>query len=88
MLKTYKARLKNDHLEWLENPPPASERELLVDVSIAAVVPLSPQGKSTAGAIAALEELAQMGGLGDIIPDPVAWQREIRKDRVLPGREE
>jgi len=22
------------------------------------------------------------------IPDPVAWQREIRKDRSLPGREE
>ncbi len=22
------------------------------------------------------------------IPDPVAWQREIRRDRPLPGREE
>jgi hypothetical protein len=28
-----------------------------------------------------------MGGLKDVIPDPVAWQREIRENVVLPGRE-
>lgn len=33
------------------------------------------------------EELRKLGGLKDIIPDPVAWQREQRKDRPLPGRE-
>ena len=89
MLKTYKACLKNDRLEWLETPPPVSDRELLVDVSIslADAEPPAPQ-KSGARAMAALEELAKMGGLEHIIPDPVAWQREIRKDRVLPGREE
>ncbi len=35
--------------------------------------------------LAAMERLAARGGLG--IEDPVAWQREIRKDRPLPGRE-
>jgi hypothetical protein len=35
---------------------------------------------------AALKEIADRGGLG--IEDPSEWQREIRKDRPLPGRED
>jgi hypothetical protein len=35
----------------------------------------------------ALKELRKLGGLSHVIPDPVAWQREQRKERVLPGRE-
>lgn len=34
-----------------------------------------------------LRKLASRGGLGGI-PDPVRWQREIRQDRTLPGRNE
>ena len=36
---------------------------------------------------AALQRLRELGGLRDAIPDPVAWQQEIRKDRPLPGRD-
>jgi len=36
---------------------------------------------------AALEALREAGGLSDVIPDPCAWQREIRKDRKLPDLE-
>jgi hypothetical protein len=36
---------------------------------------------------AAYAELRMLGGLSDVIPDPVAWQRETRADRDLPGRE-
>lgn len=36
--------------------------------------------------VEALEQLAAMGGIQSI-PDPVAWQKEQRKDRPLPGRE-
>ena len=35
----------------------------------------------------AFETLAESGTLADIT-DPVEWQRQIRKDRPLPGREE
>ncbi len=35
----------------------------------------------------ALEKLVEARPFGDIA-DPVAWQREIRKDRPLPGRED
>ncbi len=34
----------------------------------------------------ALRSLQKSGAFSDI-KDPVAWQREIRKDRPLPGRE-
>ena len=34
----------------------------------------------------AFETLAEMGTFADIT-DPVEWQRQIRKDRPLPGRE-
>ena len=33
-----------------------------------------------------LQKIADTGGTN--IDDPVAWQREIRRDRPLPGREE
>jgi len=37
-------------------------------------------------ALAALRQLRKMGTF-KMITDPVAWQREIRKDRPLPGRD-
>lgn len=36
---------------------------------------------------AAFETLAELGTFADIA-DPVEWQRQIRKDRPLSGREE
>lgn len=36
--------------------------------------------------LAAMKRLAARGGIKGI-PDPVAWQRESREDRPLPGRE-
>ncbi len=35
----------------------------------------------------ALAALRALGGFKDVISDPVAWQRERREDRRLPGRE-
>lgn len=35
----------------------------------------------------AFQRLRELGGLRDVIPDPVAWQRESRQDRPLPGRD-
>ncbi len=36
--------------------------------------------------LAALERIAARGGIAGI-DDPMAWQREHRTDRLLPGRE-
>jgi hypothetical protein len=37
--------------------------------------------------VAALEGLAASGGPSGI-EDPVEWQRDLRTDRALPGRDE
>ncbi len=42
---------------------------------------------SSETAMAALKRLRERGTFREIA-DPVAWQREIRRDRPLPGREE
>lgn len=49
----------------------------------------TPEQRATriARGIAALERLAEMGAF-DHIEDPGEWQREIREDRPLPGRED
>lgn len=49
---------------------------------------LSPESAQERGAKAAalLEELARRKTFSEIV-DPVEWQREIRQDRPLPGRE-
>lgn len=46
------------------------------------------EGKSVSGTpLDALKELRKLGGLRGVIPDPVEWQREQRRDRPLPGRD-
>jgi hypothetical protein len=61
---------------------PAGEVELIVTIT--------PPGKTRQdliNAIKGLREVAKRGDLAKAIPDPSAWQREIREDRPLPGRE-
>lgn len=38
-------------------------------------------------ALKIMRSIARRGTLAKAIPDPVAWQKEIRKDRPLPGRD-
>ena len=33
------------------------------------------------------QSIAKRGTLLEAIPDPVQWQKEVRTDRLLPGRE-
>jgi hypothetical protein len=46
----------------------------------------APAKPKPATPLEALKELRKLGGLRHVIPDPVAWQREQRKERPLPGR--
>jgi len=64
----------------IEVPPqiPSGEAEVTV-----LIVPA--RKRDNGRAIRWLRELAEAGGL-HAIPDPAAWQREVRADRPLPGR--
>jgi hypothetical protein len=85
VLRTYKAVLRGDHIEWIDTPPPTAGATpvhvtLLEDVSSGSA---AERGRAMAEA---LEALSSTGALADI-EDPAAWQRELRRDRSLPGRE-
>ena len=87
-MPTYKALLHGDRLEWLgEAPASGTESPLSVHVTIVESE-LAAQGHARGPDMAAvLEKLAARGTFA-AIQDPVKWQRELRQDRVLPGREE
>ena len=88
MLTTYKATLKGNCLEWEDDVPAhlAKEKTVKVYVTIVDEPEIPPvvagQGQRMA---AALEQLAASNALPDVT-DPVAWEREIRRDRPLPDR--
>jgi hypothetical protein len=81
-------------IENFENLPPQVQEEALdfvrfLHIKLAKAAPNTqvkePNGKKVAEIMA---EIAARGTAFQAIKDPVAWQREIRKDRPLPGRDE
>ena len=85
-MPTYKAILRGDHVEWL-GPAPETNGGIAVQITvIEEPTPTDAAARGQAMA-AALQKIADAGGVPSI-PDPVAWQREIRRDRPLPGRDD
>lgn len=84
MARTYKAILRGDRIEWVDIPP-AGAQPTPVEVTLReeASGVSKQRGREMARA---LETLARTGGLPNI-SDAAAWQRDIRRDRSLPGRE-
>jgi hypothetical protein len=85
MFRTYEAVIKGNLIEWQGEIPPLKE-ETRVQVTIEEPPLISKEERKRA-LLAALDGLAASGAFSEI-KDPVAWQREIRKDRPLPGRED
>lgn len=89
MLQTYKATLRGNRLEWDDAAPQmhADDQPVAVYVTILDEPQPVPAPHTSGQHMAAiLEQLAQQPTLASI-SDPVAWQREQRDDRPLPGRE-
>ena len=89
MLSTYKAILHGDRLEWSgeepESIPPDRGVEVFVTIlTERAASSGAKQGRGAAMA-AALQRMADAGGPD--IGDPLQWERDLRSDRPLPGRE-
>lgn len=83
MIRTYDAVLNGDHVDWTGEAPDTSG-----PVRVRVTVLYEPPGSERRGErmAAALRKLAASDAFADVA-DPVAWQREVRKDRALPGRE-
>lgn len=89
MLDTYKAILRGNTVIWADDSPvmPLPEQEIEILVTVLVKMPPSADNHRQRGEKMArcLEKLAKTGGIQGI-PDPVAWQRELRKDRaIFPG---
>jgi hypothetical protein len=86
-MRTYRALLRGDHLEWLEEAP-ESQPDAPLRVHVTVLEQESPSEAHARGhAMAALlEKLAERRTFATI-PDPVEWQRDLRQERALPGRE-
>ncbi|MEG5061667.1 hypothetical protein QUB60_28395 [Microcoleus sp. A2-C5] len=87
MLRTFEALLKGKFLEWTNDAPQQSDRPLKVYVTLL-------EEKSSISAecrrqkiVEILEKLAASQAFEEVT-NPVAWQREMRQDRPLPGRDE
>ena len=75
-------------------PPDAPRGKVKVTATVepvpareTAVREAAPEGTAAGTPLDALKELRKLGGLRHVIPDPVAWQREQRRERPLPGRD-
>ena len=93
-MSTITAILEADADGTLHLPLPAELRHGKVEVTAtlkAASATSSTVPRATPEMVArrkvALRGLRELGGLRDVIPDPVAWQREMRQDQPLPGRD-
>jgi hypothetical protein len=88
MVRTYKALLRGNSLEWIGEAPEHSEdHPITVEVIVLEERCLSEARSRGHEMAAILEKLAESGAVSDIT-DPGAWQRDLRQDHPLPGREE
>jgi hypothetical protein len=85
MPNTYRAILTGDRLDWLGEKPARTDATP-VEVVVHDQPMLGAVRSDGAGMVEALEDL---GGLGVYrrFDDPVRWQRMVREDRPLPGRD-
>ncbi len=90
MLNTYRAVLKGSRIEWRGESPPeiSAGRDVAVEVTVLRDDRFKASRAPDAGKrmASALEKLATSTAVADI-DDPVDWQRKMRQDRPLPGRD-
>lgn len=86
MLRTFRAVLKGNSIEWLDEAPELGEQSIAVHITVLEEktgIDSTTRGQRMAEV---LEKLAASRAFSDI--DPIAWQHEVRQDRSIPGRDE
>ncbi len=88
-METYQGILREGRIEWSGEAPklPAHHQGVRVQVTLLERVEEVQEGGTQGQRMAAaLERVAAACSLVGI-PDPAAWEREVREDRPLPGRD-
>ena len=96
MLKSYEAIYDHGHIKWLGEVPKfkrarvvlvADDANELEELPETTAMAEKPNGARLVSILRATQpEL--LASIAEKFGDPVEWQREQRKDRVLPGRED
>lgn len=86
MHQIYQAVLKGNLVEW-QGQVPTLNGPMRIQVTFVEDSLDAPAPQQKLAMLDALDSLAASGTFKGI-EDPVAWQRKIRQDRILPGREE
>lgn len=89
MLRTYKATIKNNYIEWDNNRNEIINSDSPVPVYITILDESEPENITDRGRsmVSALNMLVKLHAYEDV-NDPVELIRSIRKERNLPGRED
>jgi hypothetical protein len=87
-MEKYRATIHGNVIEWEDDAPRELAKKGRLEVEVHVVPRLKPIPAARRRKMAdALEELAALpNGALKSIKDPVKWQRQVRKDRPLPGR--
>lgn len=84
MLRTYEGILEGDRVRWTEEEVPATNRPLRLHITVLEEeTEKERRGQQMADALSKLAESDAFSA----VDDPSAWQREVRQDRPLPGRD-
>ena len=83
MLQTYTGILSAGQIEWDVAPPEGEGVRVTVTLESEA-----PKPHFRNEVLADILERLAASDIHKHFPDPLEWQREIRRDRPLPGREE
>jgi hypothetical protein len=89
MLRTYRAILRGNQIEWRDALPTALPTDQPIAVHITILQEVVNGGESNQPGqhmAAVLEQLAAVNAVADIA-DPGAWERAVRTDRPLPDRD-
>ena len=91
MLPSYEAVYDHGRLSWTKDAPdPERVRVIVTLIKEQSANDLPEADREVPNGtrlVAILTEMAEKG-IGKVFGDPMEWQREVRRDRPLPGREE
>jgi hypothetical protein len=89
MLKSYEAIYDHGHIRWLSELPDVEQARIII--TVLPQEPLVSSEKSNGARLVSILRATPtelLASIADKFGDPVEWQREQRKDKVLPGRED
>ena len=93
MLKSYQAIYRDGALQWLDAPPRLTHARVMVVIAEPddEAAPEPARRANNGPRLARLlrgTDASTRASIANTFGDAVAWQREQRRERTLPGREE